>query len=129
MGFIKDIINARRYRSKESVTPDEFLKAMESDFGRALDSESQFFFRHHPISANLVNEILSGRLKSSNDEKKNNLVFDAITMDMIEYTPTFNGFDQNPHKIVADLVEEFSKIYNDAGNIIGQALITFLRLK
>lgn len=129
MGYIKKLIRARRYRSKESVTPDEFIKALEADLGRSLDPESQLFFRYHPISVNLVNKILSGQLKSSNDEEKNNLVLKAITMDMMEYTPTFKNLDINPNTIIADLVEEFSKIYNDAGNIIGQTLITFLRLK
>lgn len=129
MGFIKDIISARRYRQKESVTPDEFLEAMKRDFGRTLDPESVFFFRHHPITVNFVNKILAGRLKQSGDEQKDGLVIQAIVAEMTEYTPNAGTPNLNSQNIIADLVEEFSKTYKDAGHIIGQALIVFLGLK
>ena len=129
MGFIKDLISARRYRQKESVTPDEFLEAMNQDFARPLDPESALFFRHHPITVNLVNKILAGRLQQSGDEQRDSLVIQAILAEITEYTHTAGALNLNSQSIIADLVEEFSKTYKDAGNIIGQALVVFLRLK
>ena len=129
MGFIKDFISARRYRQKESVTPDEFLEAMEKDFARPLDPESAFFFRHHPVTVNLVNKILAGRLHQSGNEQRDALVLQAIVTEMTEYTHTAGALNVNSQSRIADLIEEFSKTYKDAGNIIGQALVVFLRLK
>ncbi|MFA4829320.1 MAG: hypothetical protein WC855_12350 [Thermodesulfovibrionales bacterium] len=129
MSIIKNIISARRYRQKESVTPEEFLEAMKRDFGRALDPESQLFFRHHSIAVNIVNKILAGRLIKSGDEKKDELVIRAIISEMTEYTPNAISLNPNSRNLIAALVEEFSKTYKDAGNIIGQALVAFLRLK
>lgn len=129
MNIIKKIISAQRYRQKESVTPEEFLDAMKHDFGRALDAESQLFFRHHSMTVNLINKILAGHLKISGDEKKDELVIQAIMAEMTEYMPNVSGLSPNSRNSIADVVEEFSKTYKDAGNIIGQALVTFLRLK
>lgn len=129
MGFLKDIITARRYRQEESVTPDKFLAAIERDVGRDLDPESAFFFRHHPITVNLVNKILVGQLKQSGDEKKDGLVIQALVAEMTEYTPTAAALSFDSPTIIADLVEEFSKSYKDAGNIIGQAFAVFWKLK
>ena len=130
MGFFGNIIRARRYRQKESVTPDEFLAAMECDFGRKIDEESAFFFRHHSITVNLVNRILGGWLKQSGDDEKDGLVLQVLLSDMAEYTPGGTGtLLSDSSSPMADLVEEFSKKYKDAGNIIHQALVVFLKPK
>jgi hypothetical protein len=88
------------------------------------------FFRQHAITVNLVNQMLAGRLKQSGDEKKDNLVIQAIFTELEVYSPNFN-LDPSKHKIniMGDLLAEFSKTYKDAGNIIGQALIVFWGLK
>ena len=129
MNIIKKIIGAQRYRQKEAVSPEEFLDAMTADFGRALDTESQLFFRHHSITVNLINKIFSGRLKKSGDQTKDEFVVQAIMTEMSEYIPNASAFISNSRNSMADVVQEFSKTYKDAGNIIGQALVTFLKLK
>ena len=48
---------------------------------------------------------------------------------MAEYTPGAGTGLSNSTTPMADLVEEFSKTYKDAGNIVGQALAVFLKLK
>lgn len=45
------------------------------------------------------------------------------------YTSTAGDINPDSRNIMADLLEEFSKTYKDAGNIIGQALVVFLKLK
>jgi len=129
MNIIKKIISAQRYRQKEAVTPEEFLDAMKHDFGRILDPESQLFFRHHSITVNLINRMLAGRLKKSDDEKKDAIVIQAIMAEMTEYIPNASGLSAKSQNSIANVVEEFSKTYKDAGSIIGQALVAFLRLK
>ena len=129
MKFLKDAIRAWQHRRTNAVTPEEFLKAIQDDFGRELDPESVFFFRHHIITVNLVHRILSGRLKQSGDDKKDGLVIQALVGEMTEYTPSASNLPLRSPTIIADCVEEFSKSYKDAGNIIGQALAVFLKLK
>lgn len=129
MGFLRDVIHAWQYRKKDSVTSQDFLEAMRRDFGRELDSESVFFFRHHAITVNLVNRILAGKLKASGDEKKDGLVIQALIAEISEYTPTAANISLESPTLIADLIEEFSKTYKDAANIVGQALAVFLELK
>ena len=129
MGLLGDIMRARRYHRKESVTSDEFIEAMQLDLGHKIDAASAFFFRHHSITVNLVNRILGGRIKQSGDEKRDGLVLQALLTEMAEYTPGAGTGLSNSTTPMADLVEEFSKTYKDAGNIVGQALAVFLKLK
>jgi hypothetical protein len=127
MGFLKDIFIARRYRKKETVTPDEFLEGLRCHYGKNIDTNSSFFFRHHPLAVDIVHKIITGRLKKTNNNTKDDVIIKALLLSMLEYTPKAASLDINSQNIISDVVAEFSKDYEQAGNIIGQALITFLK--
>ena len=108
------------------VEPDDFIEALESDFGRELDAESTLFFRHHPISVNLAHQILTGRLKSDGSDR-DALVIQGFTLDMQGYAPGLHPTTVKRESALADLVETFARTFPDAGNVIGQALAVFVK--
>ncbi|MCJ7602962.1 MAG: hypothetical protein MUO63_15875 [Desulfobulbaceae bacterium] len=128
MGFFKDIISNLKYRRKKFVTPVEFLEATQISLERKLDPESTLFFRHHPNTVNLVHNILQGRLKQSDDKKKNGLVIQALITDITEYTPSIVEPHVNSPEDIAEIIEEFAKSYKDAGEILGKAFVLFFEL-
>ena len=129
MGLIADILSAWKYRKKEYVSTDEFITALERDFHRKLDPESVLFFRNHSMSVNLLNRILSGKLKQTGDSERDGLVVKALIAEMVEYLPPAGDIDMESDTIMSDIVEEFSRTYKDAGNVIGQAFVLFYGLK
>jgi hypothetical protein len=60
---------------------------------------------------------------------RDGLVVQALLAEMAEYTPSAAGLSLDSQTIIADVLEDFSKVYPDAGNIIGQALVVFLKLQ
>lgn len=92
-----------------------------------MDSESVLFFSSHPVTVSIVHQILSGRLKKTRDATKNEFVVNALLVDMADYM--FGRIPAESPTFMADLVREFSVKYKDAGNIVGQSLVTFLNLR
>lgn len=133
VGFFKSIANAQKYKRKQVVTPDEFLDAMERDFDRELDVNSTFFFRHHPVSVNLLHRILTGRIRVKGTDA-DPLLITAFMSDMTESCvgvseedwEKINKSDRISDGLAATL-EAFSKSYPDAGNIIAQAVNAYFK--
>ena len=134
MDFLKSVINAQRYKRKQSVTSDEFIEAMEADFDRPLDANSTFFFRHHPVTINLLHRVLTGQANSKGTEA-DPLIVTALMLDMTEYLTEItegelekiNGSDSIAARFGATL-EAFSKTYPDAGNIINQGINAYFQV-
>ena len=106
---------------------------MEADFNRTLDTNSTFFFRHHPISANLLHRILTGQIVADETEA-GGLIVQALMLDMteclVEITEselaTINQSRSDVDRLVATLAA-FSKTYPDAGNIVAQAVNAYFQ--
>ena len=57
--------------------------------------------------------------------KTDDLVLQAIIAEIADYTPNLHSLNMNSSHLVADLFEEFSKTYKDAGSVIGKTMSIF----
>jgi len=127
MRSLKSLVNAQRYKRKKAVTSDEFIDAMEANINRTLDANSTFFFRHHPVSVNLIHRILTGQINAAGTEA-DLLIITALMLDMTEYlseiieseSKKINESSHADH--FSATLGAFSKTYPDAGNIVAQAI-------
>lgn len=122
------VINAWRYRRKTHVTPAEFIAALEADLGRELDTNSAFFFRQHAATVDLVNQMLQGSLREDRiDGERHALVMQMMLLEISSCVPEVATLAAEGRLRLSPALSALSKTYPDAGNVIGQALVAYLR--
>jgi hypothetical protein len=128
LNVIQKAIRRYKYRSKEHVTPDDFIMFIEEvEYETNLDPEALLFFRHHPATVNLIHRIEFNNLRAT-DEKTRNLVMSAFMADMLDYTLGLGWRPIDESAPFSDILSMFSKTYRDAGRLIGHAALVFLGL-
>lgn len=94
---------------------------MESDFGRRLDPESVIFFRHHPVTVGIVYGIFKKGLRHGEDYDMDYTVIGGLTVDLSTYPLKSRPASNN----LSDILPAFCETYQDAGNIVSQAVMRF----
>ena len=125
------------YNFKKHLTADEFILAIEYDFGRELDVNSKFLFWHlesTPIWAKMG----LGKLKIGEDEKLYGIIFKSLLIDLFPYAlmgPTPNvekpwASDQilNAKDPIAEAIYIMQDTYPDASNIMVSAYASYLNI-
>lgn len=125
MEFLKKMISAFLFRRKKHITPDEFLASVESDFGRELDPESTFFFLHHPVTVNLVFQIMNGKIGFKNPNR-NRIIMQSLMLEM-DGSIFKHEYELRPDTPISDILQNFTKEYKDAGNIVGQSILRIMK--
>jgi len=126
MKLLREIKYSRNHEKKDFIPADEFIEALESDFGRELDKKSKFFYRHHEMSVQLLNKILTGKLKSG-DAEQDNLILQTLLVEAMEYAEDFDPDGISEEKVFEKVLIQFSKSYPDAGNILSQAIAAYFK--
>lgn len=127
MKLLPGFLRRWAYRRRPEVSPEQFVVHLEDEFGRALDPGSRAFFRDHPVSTGIVHEILAGRLHADGSEHDQRVVTTLLN-DMAFATPDLDPEVFASRTPLSDVLEAFAVASPDAGSVIGQAAVRFLRL-
>lgn len=121
--MLRQLLSAWRYRRRKHVTPEQFLRAWEADLGRHLDPLSATFIRHHPVTVNLANNMLQGRLRYGVDPEADSLVYRALSLDLLGYA----DLKPSENTPLSALLESFIVNCPDAGRILDTALVQYMK--
>ena len=127
----------KAYNFKKHLTADEFIWAMEYDFGRELDINSKFLFWHLE-STPLWAKMGLGKLKIGQNEKLDKTIINYLLLDLFPYAlmgPAPNvekpwAGDQilNAKNPIAEAIYIMQDTYPDASNIMVSAYASYLNI-
>ena len=115
--FFGNIIRAIRYKNKRHIPCNQFIRGLESKWGRPIDPVSVFWFRHHDIAVDLLHQILNGQLTAGTPEIDRNVTF-VFTDGAFWYTPGLSREVLDSKNAFGDILDAFSKYSPDAATVI-----------
>jgi hypothetical protein len=115
--FLSNIIISIRYNNKRHIPCNQFIRGLESKWGRPIDPTSVFWFRHHDVAVDLLHQILNGQLSTGIPEIDKDVLFVFID-GMFWYTPGLSKEVLYSKDAFGNILDAFSKYYPDAATVI-----------
>ena len=125
--FLGNIVRAIKYNNKRHIPCNQFIRGLESKWGRPVDSASVFWFRHHDIAVDLLHQILNSKLHAGTPEIDKNVNFVFID-GMFWYTPGLSKEVLDSKDAFLNILDDFSKYYPDAATVIMYAEKTYWKV-
>lgn len=125
--FFGNIIRAIKYNKKRHIPCNQFIRGLESKWGRPVDPASVFWFRHHDIAVDLLHQILSGQLASGTPEIDRDVSFVFID-GAFWYTPGLSREVLDSKDAFGDILDAFSKYFPDAAKVIMYAVKAYWKI-
>jgi len=115
--FLGNIVRAIRYKNKRHIPYNQFVRGLESKWGRPVDPASVFWFRHHDIAVDLLHQILNGQVTHRNP-KRDKAVSWVFLEGAFLYTPGLSKEVLDSKEAFCDILDAFSKYFPDAATVI-----------
>jgi len=126
--FFGNIVRVIRYKNKCHIPCNQFIRGLESKWGRPVDPASVFWFRHHEAATDLLHQILNGQVTYRNPER-DKTVSEVFLMGAYLYTPGLSKEALDSKSAFGDILNAFSKYFPDAATVIMYAEKVYWEIK
>ncbi|MBP7050882.1 MAG: hypothetical protein KBE65_07705 [Phycisphaerae bacterium] len=121
--FLRNIRRALKYNRAKHIPVAEFIGGVEDRWRRPIDSSSRYWLLHNPMLVDLLNQMLSGQLRSGDDALNHRICFLFLVQ-------MFLRSDVDPatlkgEEAFADIVDKFHESHPDAATLVLYAFKAF----